>query len=101
MGGRLIDCGILIVRPAGLGDALAEKIHADGGDAILFPAIDILSAPRPAHLAMVSVCYKLQRFDQALEHMRKADELQPLEPPERQLAIHIAQLVQQAGGRLP
>ena len=64
MGGRLVDCGILIVRPAGLGDSLAGKVRADGGEAILFPAIDILSAPRPARLAMIIA--RLHTFDWAI-----------------------------------
>jgi len=64
MGGRLRGCGILIVRPAGLGDALAEKVRAEGGQAILFPAIDILAAPRPARLAMIIA--RLHTFDWAI-----------------------------------
>jgi len=64
MGGRLRGCGILIVRPAGLGDALAEKVRAEGGDAILFPAIAILPAARPARLAMVIA--RLHTFDWAI-----------------------------------
>ena len=64
MDGRLRGCGILIVRPAGLGDALAEKVRAQGGDAILFPAIDILPAPRPARLAMIIA--RLHSFDWAI-----------------------------------
>ncbi len=84
-----------------LGKAYACLGDLQQGEVAFKTALSLRPSHRPAHLAMVSVCYKLQRFDQALEHMRKADELQPLEPPERQLAIHIAQLVQQAGGRLP
>lgn len=64
MGGRLQGCGILIVRPAGLGEALAERVQAEGGEPILLPAIDILSAPRPARLAMVIA--RLHTFDWAI-----------------------------------
>lgn len=64
MGGRLHGCGILIVRPAGLGDTLAKKVREEGGEAILFPAIDILSAARPARLAMIIA--RLHSFDWAI-----------------------------------
>jgi len=64
MGERLQGCGILIVRPAGLGDALAGMVRADAGEAILFPAIDILAAARPARLAILIA--RLHTFDWAI-----------------------------------
>ena len=64
MGARLKACGILIIRPASLGDALAEKIRAEQGEAILLPVIDILPAARPARLAMV--IGRLHIFDWAI-----------------------------------
>ncbi len=64
MGARLKACGILIIRPAGLGNALAEKIRAEQGEAILLPAIDILPAARPARLALLIA--RLHTFDWAI-----------------------------------
>ena len=64
MGEKLRGNAILIVRPAGLGEALALIIRAEGGEAILLPAIDILPAPRPARLAMLIA--RLHTFDWAI-----------------------------------
>lgn len=64
MGEKLRGNAILIIRPAGLGDRLAENIAEQGGEAILFPAIDILPAPRPSRLAMVIA--RLHTFDWAI-----------------------------------
>ena len=64
MGARLHGRGILIIRPAGLGDALAQTLRAEGADALLLPAIDILPAPRPARLAMLIA--RLHTFDWAI-----------------------------------
>lgn len=64
MGDRLRGQAILIIRPAGLGEALAELIRGEGGEAILHPAIEILPAPRPARLAMLIA--RLQTFDWAI-----------------------------------
>ncbi|MFM9968359.1 MAG: uroporphyrinogen-III synthase [Burkholderiales bacterium] len=64
MGEKLDGFAILIIRPAGLGDALADMIRAKGGEAILFPAIEILPPPRPQRLAMVIA--RLHTFDWAI-----------------------------------
>ena len=64
MGESLRGHAILIIRPAGLGDALASQIRDEGGEAILHPAIEILPAPRPARLAMVIA--RLHTFDWAI-----------------------------------
>jgi uroporphyrinogen-III synthase len=64
MGEKLRGIAILIIRPAGLGDRLADKIVEEGGEAVLFPAIEILPAPRPSRLAMVIA--RLHTFDWAI-----------------------------------
>ena len=56
--------GVLILRPQGLGDELAEVIREAGGNAMLFPTIEILPAPRPARLAMLIA--RLHTFDCAI-----------------------------------
>ena len=60
----LRGCAILIIRPAGLGDALANMVRQAGGEALLLPTIDILPAPRPARLAMLIA--RLHSFDWAI-----------------------------------
>lgn len=42
--------GVLITRPAGKGEALAERIRALGGEAWLLPCIEILPTPQPQRL---------------------------------------------------
>lgn len=64
MGEKLRGNAILIVRPAGLGDALASMIRAEGGEPILLPAIVILSAPRPERLA--TLIARLHTFEWAI-----------------------------------
>jgi uroporphyrinogen-III synthase len=61
---RLAGCGILIVRPAGLGERLAKLLAAEGARPTLFPTIEMLPAPRPARLA--AVIARLQTFDWAV-----------------------------------
>ncbi len=61
---RLSGCGVLIVRPAGLGERLAELVAAEGADPVLFPTIEVLPAPRPARLA--ELIERLQTFDWAI-----------------------------------
>ena len=64
MGEKLRGNSILIIRPAGLGDALASMIRAEGGEPILLPAIVILSAPRPERLA--TLIARLHTFEWAI-----------------------------------
>ncbi len=61
---RLAGCGVLIVRPAGLGERLARLLAAEGAQATLFPTIEMLPAPRPARLA--AVIARLHTFDWAV-----------------------------------
>jgi uroporphyrinogen-III synthase len=64
MGDRLAGCGVVIVRPAGLGDRLAQMLIEEGAQPILFPTIEVLPAPRPARLnALIA---RLQEFDWAI-----------------------------------
>jgi uroporphyrinogen-III synthase len=64
MSGRLQGLGVVIVRPAGRGDRLAERVAAEGAHPILFPTIEILPAARPARLA--TLIERLQTFDWAV-----------------------------------
>lgn len=64
MAERLQGCGILIIRPAGQGERLAELVRAEGGEPVLFPTIDILPPPRPARL--YTLIARLHTFDWAV-----------------------------------
>jgi uroporphyrinogen-III synthase len=64
MSARLSGCGVLIVRPAGLGDRMARLLEREGARPLLFPTIDVLPAARPARLA--AVIARLQTFDWAI-----------------------------------
>ena len=64
MGDRLAGCGVLIVRPAGLGERLAQLLTDEGAQPILFPTIEVLSAPRPARLN--GIIARLEEFDWAI-----------------------------------
>ena len=61
---RLASCGVLIVRPAGLGERLAQLLGGEGAQPILFPTIDILPAPRPERLR--KLIERLHEFDWAI-----------------------------------
>ncbi|MCC6472999.1 MAG: uroporphyrinogen-III synthase [Burkholderiales bacterium] len=61
---RLAGHGFLILRPAGLGERLAHLIRAEGGQAILFPTIEILPPARSARLA--ALIARLHSFDWAV-----------------------------------
>jgi uroporphyrinogen-III synthase len=64
MSGRLDGCGVVVVRPASAAERLARLLNAEGARPILFPTIEVLSAPRPARLA--AVIARLQTFDWAI-----------------------------------
>ncbi len=61
---RLTGCAVLIVRPAGLGERLAELLSAEGAQPIVFPTIEVLPAPRPARLA--ELIERLNTYDWAI-----------------------------------
>jgi len=64
MAGRLNGLGVLIVRPAGMGERVATALAAEGAQPILFPTIEVLGPPRPARLdALIA---RLQTFDWAI-----------------------------------
>jgi uroporphyrinogen-III synthase len=50
---RLAGCGVLIVRPKGLGERLAALLSAEGAQPILFPTIEVFR-PRFACLSELS-----------------------------------------------
>ncbi|OGA24118.1 MAG: hypothetical protein A3I01_14670 [Betaproteobacteria bacterium RIFCSPLOWO2_02_FULL_65_24] len=58
---RLTGCGVLIIRPAGLGEELAQRVREEGGCAIVFPAIVVLPPTRPRHLE--ALIDRLHTFD--------------------------------------
>jgi uroporphyrinogen-III synthase len=61
---RLSGCTVLVIRPAGLGERLATLVRQQGGQAIVFPAIEVLAPSRPARLdALVA---RLHTFDWAV-----------------------------------
>jgi uroporphyrinogen-III synthase len=55
---------ILVTRPAGLGQGLAQSIRAAGGEVVFFPAIEIAPPSDPA--ALVRIVEALDRFDIAI-----------------------------------
>ncbi len=59
--GRLDGCVVLIIRPAGLGERLAQMGRDEGGCAVVFPAIEVLPATRPERLE--SVLDRLHTYD--------------------------------------
>jgi uroporphyrinogen-III synthase len=61
---RLAGCGVLIVRPAGLGERLAKLLSEEGAQPIIFPTIEVLPAPRPARLS--ALVARLHNFDWAI-----------------------------------
>ena len=62
--GRLAGLGVVIVRPAGLGERLAAALKSESAQPILFPTIEVLGAPRPARLD--AIIQRLQSFDWAI-----------------------------------
>lgn len=56
--------GIVITRPVGQSDRLAALVRAAGGEAILFPSIEIQDVPDPAPLH--AVIDRLHEFDLAV-----------------------------------
>lgn len=61
---RLSGSVVLIIRPAGLGERLAQLVREEGGEAIVFPAIEVLAPTRPARLdALIA---RLHTFDWAI-----------------------------------
>ncbi len=61
---RLPGCGVLIVRPAALGERLAKLLSAEGAQPLVFPTIEVLPAPRPARLS--ELIARLHTFDWAI-----------------------------------
>lgn len=47
MKGRLVDCVVVITRPAGTGTALAKKVKALGGTPLLLPGLSLRGASDP------------------------------------------------------
>lgn len=64
-------------------------------------AVLLRPSHRPAHLALGALCCKMQQWDQALEQMKIANSLAPLEAPQHELAEHIAQRILQQRGNAP
>ena len=62
--GVLAGRGVLITRPREQASRLAELVQAAGGDARLFPTLEILDAPHPATLN--AVFDRLEEFDLAV-----------------------------------
>jgi uroporphyrinogen-III synthase len=62
--GPLSGRGVVITRPRGHAQGLAGRIRAAGGDAILFPTIEI--APPTSADALSDVIERLERFDLAI-----------------------------------
>ena len=73
---------------AGLGDVKQSKIE-------FMKAISLRPSYRPTHLALGALYVNLQQYDKALEQLRIAATLQPLDPTQRQLANQLAQLAAQ------
>jgi uroporphyrinogen-III synthase len=68
--GPLSGRGIVITRPREHADALAERIHASGGEPILFPTIEIVPPENPD--AVAEVIGRLEKFDLAIFISRTA-----------------------------
>ncbi len=64
MTSALAGRAVLVTRPEGLAERLASLLRAEGGEAVLFPAIEILPPEQPARLA--EVVGRLQAFDIAI-----------------------------------
>ncbi len=64
MSGTLAGRGVLITRPREQASRLAGLVQAAGGDALLFPALEILDASQPALLG--EVFDRLEEFDLAV-----------------------------------
>lgn len=78
-----------------LGKAYASLGELQPSELELKKAISLRPAYRPTYLVLAAVYAKLEQFDLALEQMRLADALQPLEPAQLQLAAYIVQLAAQ------
>ncbi len=64
MSGSLAGRGVLVTRPEGLAGRLAALLRAEGAEAVLLPAIEILPPRDPAALAALIDC--LEKFDIAI-----------------------------------
>lgn len=64
MSGTLAGRTVLVTRPAGLGEHLADLLHARGGEVIQMPVIDIRPPEDPVQLD--TLIAKLDDFDLAL-----------------------------------
>jgi uroporphyrinogen-III synthase len=64
MTSALAGRAVLVTRPEGLAERLASLLRAEGGEAVLFPTIEILPPEDPAGL--VEVIGRLQAFDIAI-----------------------------------
>jgi uroporphyrinogen-III synthase len=62
--GRLAGRRILVTRPAGQGNRLAELIRGEGGEAIVFPVLEIRDVANPAALA--AAVERLEEFTLAV-----------------------------------
>jgi uroporphyrinogen-III synthase len=63
-GSALAGHGVLITRPPELAAGLAALVNASGGEAILFPALEIVDAPDLAPLA--AIIDRLESYDLAI-----------------------------------
>ena len=59
----LAGCGIVVTRPTAQSQALAQAIHEAGGEALVFPAIEIEPV---ADAALVTCIDQLDTFDAAI-----------------------------------
>jgi uroporphyrinogen-III synthase len=64
MTSALAGRAVLVTRPEGLAERLAALLRAEGGEAVLFPAIEILPPEDPAGLA--ELIGRLEDFDIAI-----------------------------------
>ncbi len=62
--GRLAGAGVLVTRPMHQGERLARRIEAEGGRAIVFPALEIADPEDPA--AVARIVTRLDAFDLAI-----------------------------------
>ncbi|MCX7961735.1 MAG: uroporphyrinogen-III synthase [Burkholderiales bacterium] len=72
MSGPLAGRRVLVTRPAAQAEGLARRIRAAGGEAIVFPTIEILPPSDPA--ALGAVLSRLEGFDLAIFVSRNAVE---------------------------